>query len=178
MQLLARAPLEPGPLSSVRPAAHGIAADTVVERPGEMCWCSKRTGGAWMRRHREACPLPTCKMRQRQQRRMPLQFPGRQHLEVNRQGSSTLVKQMACNGAGRLAADKGARAALHSCHTCVTNAYWARCSSATLKAWKRARWTRVLARCEMPRVTTFFVKLPKKKEWLVVAPRTRDARTK
>ena len=51
-------PKEPDPVSSVRPAAHGIAADTVVERPGEMCWCSKRTGGAWMRRHREAC-LPT-----------------------------------------------------------------------------------------------------------------------
>ena len=30
---------------------------------------------------------------------MPLHFPSRQHLEVNRQGSSTLVnKQMACNG--------------------------------------------------------------------------------
>ena len=37
---------------------------------------------------------------------MPLQFPGRQHLEVNRQGSSTSVKQMACNGLQRVLPNK------------------------------------------------------------------------
>ena len=85
-------------MSSVRPAAHGIAADTVVERPGEMCWCSAHTGLRTERAPRRciARTLEQDHITQTSSRRYP--GPRRQHLEVNRQGSSTSVKQMACNG--------------------------------------------------------------------------------
>ena len=101
---------------------------------------------------------------------MPLQFPSRQHLEVNRQGSSTLVKQMACNGAGRLAADKGARAALHSCHTCVTNAYWARVLVRNAQGMEKGSLDTRISTLRNATRHHFFVKLPKKKELASSSP--------